>query len=49
MRPKKSKTSAPDFSRREFLLTVGATAPTISLMEGEASGVPNPSPRAGSS
>ena len=44
MRSKQSKTSAPGFSRREFLLTVGATAPTISLMEGEASGVPRPSP-----
>jgi hypothetical protein len=45
MRSKKSKTSAPGFSRREFLLTVGATAPTISLMEGEASGEPRSIPR----
>jgi hypothetical protein len=44
MRSQKSKTPAPGFSRREFLLTVGATAPTISLMEGEASGAPNPGP-----
>ena len=44
MRSQKSKTSAPGFSRREFLLTVGATAPTISLMEGEAGGAPNPRP-----
>jgi hypothetical protein len=43
MRPRKSKTSAPGFSRREFLLTVGATAPTISLTEGGARGVPPPS------
>ena len=44
MRPKKSKTSALGFSRREFLLTVGATAPTISLMEGKASALPRPAP-----
>ncbi|MGD1103377.1 MAG: CehA/McbA family metallohydrolase [Terriglobia bacterium] len=45
MSPKKSKTSAPGFSRREFLLTVGA-APTVSLMEGEASGLPRSVPGA---
>ena len=44
MRSKQSKKSSPGFSRREFLLTVGATAPTISLMESEARGVPRPSP-----
>jgi hypothetical protein len=44
MRSKKSRTTALGFSRRQFLLTVGATAPTISLMEGEAIGLPRPSP-----
>ena len=44
MRGKKSKTLPPGFSRREFLLTVGATAPTLSLMEGSASGAPKPAP-----
>jgi hypothetical protein len=44
MRSRKSKKPAAGFSRREFLLTVGATAPTIRLMEGEASGAPNPVP-----
>jgi hypothetical protein len=49
MRTKKSKKSASGFSRREFLLTVGATAPTISLMEGGASGLisPGAKPEAG--
>jgi hypothetical protein len=42
MRTKKAKKSVPGVSRREFLLTVGATAPTISLMEGDASGVVSP-------
>ena len=44
MRGKKSKTLPPGFSRRQFLLTVGATAPTLNLMEGSASGAPNPAP-----
>ena len=34
-------TSAPGFSRREFLLTVGATAPTIRLVEEEMGGAPH--------
>jgi len=42
MRPKKSKTLAPGFSRREFLLTVGATAPAIRLMEGAPGGATAP-------
>ena len=45
MRPKKSKTALPEFSRRDFLLTVGATAPTISLMGSEAGGPPSPGPQ----
>lgn len=44
MGSKKTKNPAPGFSRREFLLTVGATAPTISLMEGEAVGAPGQVP-----
>ena len=48
MGPKKPETAVVGFSRREFLLTVGA-APTISLMEGEPSGAlrPVPQPQAG--
>jgi hypothetical protein len=46
MHRKKSKSSAPEFSRREFLLTVGASAPALGLMENEASGAAGPSPRA---
>lgn len=47
MQATKSKAAAPKVSRREFLLTVGATAPTISLMEGGASGgAPGPTPAA---
>ena len=37
MRPKTSKRRVPGFSRREFLVTVGATAPTISLIGSKAS------------
>jgi len=44
LRPKKSITSAPGFSRREFLLTVGATAPAIGLVEDKASGLPRRAP-----
>jgi len=39
--PHDKPTSAPGFSRREFLLTVGATAPTIRLLEDEMSGASN--------
>jgi len=42
MDPKKSKTTTPEFSRRDFLLTVGAGVPTISMMAGEGSGKAHP-------
>lgn len=38
MRPKNTKRQASGVSRREFLATVGATAPTLSLMGSKASG-----------
>ena len=38
MRGRKSNTSAPEFSRRQFLFTAAATAPTLSLLEGQPSG-----------
>jgi hypothetical protein len=38
MRLKNTKRQAPGVSRREFLVTVGATAPTLSLMGSKASG-----------
>ncbi len=36
MSRRKTRKSLPEFSRREFLKTVGAAAPTVSLMEGGA-------------
>ena len=45
MRPSKSDASVPGVSRREFLMTVGATAPTLRLMEGEAGGAPGVVPQ----
>ena len=46
MSRKKSGTSTTGFSRREFLLTVGAAPPTMSLMEGGAIGKPRSAPMA---
>jgi hypothetical protein len=44
MRPKRARTPAPGLSRREFR-TVGATGPTITLMDGEARGAPRTAPQ----
>ena len=46
MSRKKSRASTAGFSRREFLLTVGAAPPTMSLMEGGAIGKPRSAPMA---
>src|SRR5271157_4615938 len=46
MSRKQSGTSTTGFSRREFLLTVGAAPPTMSLMEGVAIGKPRSAPMA---
>ena len=43
MSRRKSRASATGFSRREFLLTVGAAPPTMSLMESGAAVHASPS------
>ena len=49
MDSEKTKSHALEFSRRDFLLTVGAAAPTLTLMESGAEGAPSgiPKPQVG--